>query len=157
MIEASNAQIAFQNSGGIRTDIPKGKITMEQVYTLLPFDNVLVIMDLTGKDILDLLEQSATLEKGILQTSGIRVKYDMTRPIGSRVIEVFVGNEPLDLNKVYRVVTNDFLAAGGDKFTAFTRGKNIVYGDMLRDVFVEYLKKHSPINPKVEGRSIIIK
>uniref|UniRef100_A0A7C3RN25 Bifunctional metallophosphatase/5'-nucleotidase n=1 Tax=Dictyoglomus thermophilum TaxID=14 RepID=A0A7C3RN25_DICTH len=157
MLEASNAQIAFQNSGGIRTDIPKGKITMEQVYTLLPFDNVLVIMDLTGKDILDLLEQSATLEKGILQTSGIRVKYNMTRPIGSRVIEVFVGNEPLDLNKVYRVVTNDFLAAGGDKFTAFTRGKNIIYGDMLRDVFVEYLKKHSPINPKVEGRSIIIK
>ncbi|WP_273334430.1 bifunctional metallophosphatase/5'-nucleotidase [Dictyoglomus turgidum] len=157
MLEASKAQIAFQNSGGIRIDIPKGKITMEQVYSLLPFDNVLVEMDLTGKDILDLLEQSATLEKGILQVAGIKVKYDMKRPIGSRVIEVFVNEEPLNPNKVYRVVTNDFLAAGGDKFIAFTRGKNIIYGDMLRDVFVEYLKKHSPISPKVEGRSIVIK
>ncbi|ACK43066.1 MULTISPECIES: bifunctional metallophosphatase/5'-nucleotidase [Dictyoglomus] len=157
MLEASKAQIAFQNSGGIRIDIPKGKITMEQVYSLLPFDNVLVEMDLTGKDILDLLEQSATLEKGILQVAGIKVKYDMKRPIGSRVIEVFVNEEPLNPNKVYRVVTNDFLAAGGDKFIAFTRGKNITYGDMLRDVFVEYLKKHSPISPKVEGRSIVIK
>lgn len=157
MLEASKAQIAFQNSGGIRIDIPKGKITMEQVYSLLPFDNVLVEMDLTGKDILDLLEQSATLEKGILQVAGIKVKYDMKRPVGSRVIEVFVNEEPLNPNKVYRVVTNDFLAAGGDKFTAFTRGKNITYGDMLRDVFVEYLKKHSPISPKVEGRSIVIK
>lgn len=138
-------------------DIPKGKITMEQVYSMLPFDNVLVEMDLTGKDILDLLEQSATLEKGILQVAGIKVKYDMRRPVGSRVIEVLIKDEPLDPNKVYRVVTNDFLAAGGDKFTAFTRGKNITYGDMLRDVFVEYLKKHSPISPKVEGRSIIIK
>ncbi|MCX7720552.1 MAG: bifunctional metallophosphatase/5'-nucleotidase [Dictyoglomus thermophilum] len=157
MLEASKAQIAFQNSGGIRMDIPKGKITMEQVYSMLPFDNVLVEMDLTGKDILDLLEQSATLEKGILQVAGIKVKYDMRRPVGSRVIEVLIKDEPLDPNKVYRVVTNDFLAAGGDKFTAFTRGKNITYGDMLRDVFVEYLKKHSPISPKVEGRSIIIK
>jgi len=122
-------------------DIPKGKITMEQVYSMLPFDNVLVEMDLTGKDILDLLEQSATLEKGILQVAGIKVKYDMRRPVGSRVIEVLIKDEPLDPNKVYRVVTNDFLAAGGDKFTAFTRGKNITYGDMLRDVFVEYLKK----------------
>lgn len=157
MLEASKAQIAFQNSGGIRVDIPKGKITMEQVYSLLPFDNVLVEMDLKGKDILDLLEQSATLEKGILQVAGIKVKYDMRKPVGSRVIEVLVNGEPLDLEKTYRIVTNDFLAAGGDKFTAFTKGKNVTYGDMLRDVFAEYLKKHSPIEPKVEGRSIIIK
>ncbi|MGB9857042.1 MAG: bifunctional metallophosphatase/5'-nucleotidase [Dictyoglomaceae bacterium] len=157
MREAVSADIAFQNSGGIRTDIQKGPITMELVYTLLPFDNVLVTMDLTGKQILQLLEQSATLQKGILQVSGIRVKYDMTKPVGQRVVEVYVGDKPLELDKVYRVVTNDFLAAGGDNFVTFKEGKNLVYGDMLRDVFVEYLKKHSPISPKVEGRSVIIK
>jgi 2',3'-cyclic-nucleotide 2'-phosphodiesterase (5'-nucleotidase family) len=157
MREAVSADIAFQNSGGIRTDIQKGPITMELVYTLLPFDNVLVTMDLTGKQILQLLEQSATLEKGILQQSGLKVKYDMTKPVGKRVVEVFVGDKPLELDKVYKVVTNDFLAAGGDNFVTFKEGKNLVYGDMLRDVFIEYLKKHSPISPKVEGRSIIIK
>jgi len=157
MREAVSADIAFQNSGGIRTDIQKGPITMELVYTLLPFDNVLVTMDLTGKQILQLLEQSATLQKGILQQSGLKVKYDMTKPVGQRVVEVFVGDKPLELDKVYKVVTNDFLAAGGDNFVTFKEGKNLVYGDMLRDVFIEYLKKHSPISPKVEGRSIIIK
>jgi 2',3'-cyclic-nucleotide 2'-phosphodiesterase (5'-nucleotidase family) len=157
MREAVSADIAFQNSGGIRTDIQKGLITMELVYTLLPFDNVLVTMDLTGKQILQLLEQSATLQKGILQQSGLKVKYDMTKPVGQRVVEVFVGDKPLELDKVYKVVTNDFLAAGGDNFVTFKEGKNLVYGDMLRDVFIEYLKKHSPISPKVEGRSIIIK
>jgi 2',3'-cyclic-nucleotide 2'-phosphodiesterase (5'-nucleotidase family) len=157
MREAVSADIAFQNSGGIRTDIQKGPITMELVYTLLPFDNVLVTMDLTGKQILQLLEQSATLQKGILQQSGLKVKYDMTKPVGQRVVEVFVGEKPLELDKVYKVVTNDFLAAGGDNFVTFKEGKNLVYGDMLRDVFIEYLKKHSPISPKVEGRSIIIK
>ena len=156
MREAVSADIAFQNSGGIRTDIQKGPITMELVYTLLPFDNVLVTMDLTGKQILQLLEQSATLQKGILQQSGLKVKYDMTKPVGQRVVEVFVGDKPLELDKVYKVVTNDFLAAGGDNFVTFKEGKNLVYGDMLRDVFIEYLKKHSPISPKVEGRSIII-
>lgn len=157
MREATSADIAFQNSGGIRTDINKGPITMELVYTLLPFDNVLVVMDLTGAQILKLLEQSATLEKGILQQSGLKVKYDMTKPKGQRVLEVFVGDKPLELDKVYKVVTNDFLAAGGDNFVTFKEGKNLVYGDMLRDVFIEYLKKHSPISPKIEGRSIIIK
>ncbi|MEN2983910.1 MAG: bifunctional UDP-sugar hydrolase/5'-nucleotidase [Dictyoglomaceae bacterium] len=157
MREATKADIAFQNSGGIRTDINKGPITMELVYTLLPFDNVLVVMDLTGAQILKLLEQSATLEKGILQQSGLKVKYDMRKPIGQRVVEVLVGDKPLELDKVYKVVTNDFLAAGGDNFVTFKEGKNLVYGDMLRDVFVEYLKKYSPISPKVEGRSVIIK
>ncbi len=157
MRKAASADISFQNSGGIRTDINKGPITMELVYTLLPFDNVLVVMELTGEQVLKLLEQSAKLEKGILQQSGLKVKYDMTKSVGQRVVEVFVGDKPLELDKIYKVVTNDFLAAGGDNFITFKEGKNLVYGDMLRDVFVEYLKKHSPISPGVEGRSIIIK
>jgi len=157
MREATSADIAFQNSGGIRTDIPKGPITMELVYTLLPFDNVVVTMELTGKQILQLLEQSAKLEKGILQQSGLKVTYDMRKPVGQRVVEVLVGDKPLELDKVYIVATNDFLAAGGDNFVTFKEGKNLVYWDMLRDIFVEYLKKHSPIAPKIDGRSIIIK
>jgi 2',3'-cyclic-nucleotide 2'-phosphodiesterase (5'-nucleotidase family) len=50
------------------------------------------------------------------------------------------------------VVTNDFLAAGGDKVSALRDGKNITYGDTLLDALVTYLKKHSPVSPGVEGR-----
>jgi 2',3'-cyclic-nucleotide 2'-phosphodiesterase (5'-nucleotidase family) len=150
-----NADIAFLNSGAIRTNIPQGKITLEQVFTLLPFDNNLVTMKLTGKQILKILEQDARMEHGILQVSGIKVQYDLSEPVGSRVKEVYIGTGPLELNKTYTVTTVDFLAVGGDKFSTFKQGRNIVYGKALRDIFVSHLKKHSPVFPMIEGRIII--
>jgi len=156
MREASGAEIAFQNGGGIRVDLPSGKITMEMVYTLLPFDNQLVTMDLKGKQIVAVLEWSVASGSKILQVSGINVTYDMSRPPGSRVTAVQIHNEPLKLDADYRVVTNDFLAAGGDRFQVFMEGKNPVFGDPIRDAFTAYLRKHTPVNPQVENRVIFI-
>jgi 2',3'-cyclic-nucleotide 2'-phosphodiesterase (5'-nucleotidase family) len=155
MRKTINADIAFLNSGAIRTNIPQGKITLEQVFTLLPFDNNLVTMKLTGKQILKILEQDARMERGILQVSGIKIQYDLSEPAGSRVKEVYIGISPLDPNKTYTVTTVDFLAVGGDKFSTFKEGRNIVYGKALRDIFVSYLKEHSPVFPMIEGRIII--
>ncbi|MCX5834559.1 MAG: bifunctional UDP-sugar hydrolase/5'-nucleotidase [Deltaproteobacteria bacterium] len=155
MKTATGAAIAFQNSGGIRTNIPKGRITLEQVHTLLPFDNLLISVDLTGEQILKILEQSATLEHGILQVSGLRVVINTDKPGGSRVRQVTVGDHPLEPKKLYRVTTNDFLAAGGDKYASFKEGKHAVLGEALRDGFIKYLREHSPVNPRVEGRIVI--
>ncbi|MCX7727767.1 MAG: 5'-nucleotidase C-terminal domain-containing protein, partial [Chitinispirillaceae bacterium] len=156
--EWSGADIAFYNSGGIRIDINKGVINMELVHLLLPFDNTGVVMELAGTQILEVLEQSATLEKGVLQQSGLKVKYDIKKPIGKRVVEVCVGDTLLSTDKIYRVATNDFLAAGGDNFLTFKKGKKLLSEKkMVRDIFVEYLKKQSPISPQVEGRIIIMR
>jgi 2',3'-cyclic-nucleotide 2'-phosphodiesterase (5'-nucleotidase family) len=152
MREAEKADIAFHNSGGIRADVPAGKITLEQLYAVLPFDDVLMSMDLTGKQILLILEQNAAMERGVLQVSGLKVKYDLTRPVGKRVVKVEVGGRPLRPDKSYRVVTTDFVAAGGEKFATFREGKNVRYGDDMRDALVAYLKRHSPVRPEVEGR-----
>jgi 2',3'-cyclic-nucleotide 2'-phosphodiesterase (5'-nucleotidase family) len=154
MREAAGADVAIQNNGGIRTTIPKGKITMEQVYMLLPFDNNLMTMDLTGAQIIGLLEQNAKTE-GMLQVSGLKVVYDMTAEEGSRVKELTIGGKPADRSRTYRVTTNDFLAAGGDRFDIFRAGKNAVIGDNVRDAFLDYLKKHSPVNPRTEGRIVV--
>lgn len=154
MREATGAEIAFQNGGGIRADVPKGKITLNQVYTLLPFDNDLVTMDLTGSQVLSLLEKSVATEERILQVSGLSVEYDMTKPPGHRVKAVLVSGRPLEPDRGYRVVTNDFLAAGGDRFQVFGEGKNPVYGDSLRDAFLIYLQKHSPVSPHIENRVV---
>ncbi|MGZ3593685.1 MAG: 5'-nucleotidase C-terminal domain-containing protein, partial [Syntrophales bacterium] len=124
-------------------------------FTLLPFDNVLVTMKLTGKKILEILEQNATLEHGILQMSGMEIRYDTSEPVGSRVREVYIGRRPLDPEKTYTLTTVDYLAAGGDAFSPFKEGKNIMYGMALRDVLLSYLERHSPISPRVEGRIII--
>jgi 5'-nucleotidase/UDP-sugar diphosphatase len=156
MKQETGSSIAFFNSGGLKITIPRGKITMEKIYELLPYDNVIMTMDLTGKQIQELLEHGATLPHGgILQASGISVTYDLKKPVGKRVANISVGNSPLNLMNVYTVTTNDFLAAGGDGYTTFKEGRNIRYGDNLRDVFVEYIKKHSPVDPKIEGRIVI--
>lgn len=153
--EDSRADLAFFNGGGIRADIPKGKIILEQIYTTLPFDNVVVTMDLTGEQILQLLEQNAGMENKILQCSGLRVHYDMSRPFGSRVTGALVGDQPIRSGMNYRVATNDFLAAGGDHFTVFQQGTNLTYGKLIRDVVVLYLKTHCPVHPSIEGRITI--
>ncbi|MGD1153167.1 MAG: bifunctional UDP-sugar hydrolase/5'-nucleotidase [Syntrophales bacterium] len=155
MRKKTGTDIAFINSGAIRNNIPKGRITLEQVFILLPFDNILVTMKLTGKHILEILEQNAKLEHGILQVSGMEIRYDISEPAGSRVREVYIGRRSLDPEKTYALTTIDFLAAGGDAFSPFKEGKNIMYGTALRDVFVSYLEKHSPISPQIEGRIIM--
>jgi len=155
MQKKTGTDMAFINSGAIRNNIPKGRITLEQVFTLLPFDNILVTMKLTGKQILEILEQNAKLEHDILQVSGMEIRYDLSEPAGSRVREVYIGRRVLDTEKTYTVTTIDFLAAGGDAFSPFKEGNNIVYGTALRDVIVSYLEKHSPISPRIEGRIIM--
>ncbi|MDD5232354.1 MAG: bifunctional UDP-sugar hydrolase/5'-nucleotidase [Syntrophales bacterium] len=157
MRNAAGAQIAFQNSGGIRTDIPRGKITMEQVFTALPFDNYIVAIDLTGRRIMQILERNARADHGLLQVSGLRVAYDMRNEPGTRLAEVSLNGVPLDPERLYRVAVNDFLAAGGDGLAEFREGKNIEYGDDLREAVVRYLRDRSPVNPKIEGRINIIR
>lgn len=182
MREASGAEIAFQNGGGIRANLNTGKITQELVYTVLPFDNQLVSMDLTGDQIVQLLEKSGSTENKILQVSGLSVAYDMRKPKGARIQSVKILEEnpsktsgqkappgarsaasspssyvPIRPEKIYRVVTNDFLAAGGDQFVTFKEGKKIVYGENLRDILTAYLGNHSPVTQQVEERITFLK
>ena len=158
MREASGAAIVFVNSGGLKSCIPKGAITMEKVFELLPYDNVIITMRLSGKQIWDILEQSARIgHGGLLQVSGIRMTFDMTQPAGSRVRNVQVGNRPLRDDDHYTVATNDFLAAGGDNYVTFKEGTAVLFGDDLRETFVTYLKNHSPVSPRREGRITIVK
>jgi 5'-nucleotidase/UDP-sugar diphosphatase len=155
MRKAAGSEIAIQNNGGLRTTIPAGKITLEQVYTLLPFDNNLMTMDLTGAQIADILEYNAKTE-GMLQVSGLKVVYDLSAPEGSRVKELNIGGKRADRSRVYRVTTNDFLAAGGDRFGMFREGKNTVIGDDIREAVLDYLKKNSPVSPRIEGRIVVM-
>jgi len=155
MRKAAASEVAFQNNGGLRTTIPAGKITLEQVYTLLPFDNNLMTMDLTGAQIVDILEYNAKTD-GMLQVAGLKVLYDLSAPEGSRVKELVIGAKPVDRARVYRVTTNDFLAAGGDRFGMFREGKNAAIGNDLREAVLDYLKKYSPVSPKIEGRIVVM-
>ncbi len=147
-----SVDIAFTNPGGLRADIliPEGAeppytITWGQTFDVLPFGNTLYLMDLTGAQIQTLLDQSANLYKGILQTSGASWYWyndcGCNTPSAWGAYGVMVDGEPLDRDEVYRVVTNDFLAGGQDGWVTFAQGTNRwnTYYDM-QEGFVEYIQ-----------------
>ena len=147
-----SVDIAFTNPGGLRADIviPDGaflpyEITWGQTFDVLPFGNILYMIDLTGAQIQTLLDQSANLYKGILQTSGASWYWyndcNCNTPTAWGAYGITVGGQPLERDKVYRVVTNDFLAGGQDGWTTFAEGTNRwnTYYDM-QQAFVEYIE-----------------
>jgi 2',3'-cyclic-nucleotide 2'-phosphodiesterase (5'-nucleotidase family) len=163
-----SVDVAFTNAGGLRADIkaPAGaalpySITWGDTFNVLPFANTLFLMDLTGEQIQSLLNQAATLYKGILQSGGITWRWyndcGCATPTESYAFDVRIGGRLLDPAATYRVVTNNFLATGGDGFAAFNLGTNRwdTYYDMQLGVN-EYIQFYNetvgPIDHQVEGR-----
>lgn len=153
-LDGQPADIAMHNNGGIRAALPKGPISYGQLYAVLPFDNQLMALDLTGAQVLRILEHSVSSRPGNMQVAGMTFRFDMSRPAGDRILEATVGGESLDPARLYRVVTIDYLASGGDGQETFQEGINPAYGDTEVWVVAHYIRDHSPVHPKVEGRII---
>ena len=135
---------AFMNPGGIRADLDQGDITWGEAYNIQPFGNSLVTMDMTGKQIKDVLEQqwSGSYPK-MLQISGLNYTWDKNAPIGQRIVEITDENgNPLNPEQIYSVALNNFIATGGDGFTVFKEGTNVVTGPIDLDAMVEYIKNY---------------
>ncbi len=149
--ESAQAVAAFMNPGGVRADIDPGPITYGNLYETQPFGNQVVTLTLTGRQLLDLLEQqwANTSKPAVLSVSGLSYAYDDSAPPGEKVIadSVRIGGEPLDEVAVYRVSTNNFLASGGDGFTTFTRGTDTTVGPTDLDALETYLRNRGPVEP----------
>lgn len=155
MRESAGTQIAFQNAGGIRADLPKGDLTVGNVFLIMPFDNTIVTSEMTGQQIKDVLEQSVTLYKGMMQTSGLKVKYDSSKPEYSRIVEITLEDgTPLEMDKTYTVATNDFLSGGQDGFKTLGEVEWVNTYELVRDVMIEAIKQANQIAPTIEGRMI---
>jgi len=177
MKNASGSDIALINGGTIRTSIREGEVRVKDVYSVLPFDNYIVAIKLTGQQIYEALEHGVSaVEKGegrFPQVSGLTLKYSMSSPPGKRVTEVLVNGKALELRKEYVVATNDFLAAGGDGYRAFgdavkssrdfavtggtMTGEKLVFTDAgrwLRDVVIGYIKDRREISPSADERIV---
>ena len=123
MRAAAGADAALINGGSIRTSLHRGKVKAKDIYAALPFDNYLVAIRLTGRQLRQALEHgvSGLEDKAgrFPQVSGLSFTYSRSAPVGSRVREVLVQGQPLDPGRRYVVATNDFLAAGGDGYLSF--------------------------------------
>ena len=138
MREATGAEIAFHNRTGIRADLAKGPLRLRDLYQVSPFRNTLVTMKLKGREIVELLTHALSHPKVLLEVSGIELNRSLT--------EIQVGKRPLDRDRDYLVVTNSFLAKGGDAHSTFTRGRE--GKDTLLDLLEIHkaaVRKSSPV------------
>lgn len=148
---------AITNSGGLRQDIDAGNVTVGNLISAFPFPNTVVKVELKGAAIRKLFEHAASLSNGILQVSKqVVFVYSEKNPKGSKVISIHINGKPLDDNKIYKVLTNNFLADGGDGYTEF---KNAITKKNTQEVLLEnmkkYLKTFSVYTPILEGRIVV--
>jgi 5'-nucleotidase len=165
--QSAGAQIALMNPGGIRANLTyannpggeaPGQVTYGEAFTVQPFNNLVVTQTFTGAQIKDVLEQQFPIVNGaltlrILQVSaGFTYTYNSTLPAGSRISNIALNGTPIDPAASYQVTTNDFLANGGDGFTALTAGTNRVTAPGFDvDALVAYLGT-GPIPPGPANR-----
>jgi 2',3'-cyclic-nucleotide 2'-phosphodiesterase/3'-nucleotidase len=156
MRQQSNADFAFQNGGGLRTSIPTGEITVGKLWEVIPFDNTLIQMDLPGSQVLSILQHGINNPHiGSIQYSGMKVAYDLS---GQRIAKVTLPDgSVLNPEKTYRVVTNDFMAEGGDGYNMFREGRNTSDTHrFVRDMLIEAIKKTKTLDCKGDDRFQVI-
>jgi 5'-nucleotidase len=156
MVEFTGADVALTNGGGIRASIPAGDITVGDVITVLPFGNYVVTIDVTGAEIVEALEHGLSAYPETLgafpHIAGMNVVFDPSQEAGSRVVEVTIGGEELDMEATYSLATNDFLAAGGDDYTMFGGKELTALYPGLDEILVEYIREYGTEGSPVEGR-----
>ncbi len=160
------AEIAFMNPGGVRADLlypaaadepQDGIVTYGEAFTVQPFSNSLVVMDLTGAQIETLLEQQWVMGKDpkILQVSeGFTYTHSLSAPVGAKVdpATIKLGGVPVVADQTYRVTVNSFLASGGDGFTVLAEGTDRLGGANDLDALADYFADNSPISPPALDR-----
>ncbi|MGO4851204.1 bifunctional metallophosphatase/5'-nucleotidase [Phaeovulum sp. W22_SRMD_FR3] len=161
-VKAQGVQIAIQNGGGVRASIDGGQVTMGEVLTVLPFQNTLSTFQAKGSTVLAALENGVSqVEEGggrFPQVAGIKFAFDPTKPAGERISDVMVAEGdafvPLDPEKVYGLVSNNYVRTGGDGYKVFDTESSNAYdfGPDLADVTAEYLAKSNGYTPYVDGR-----
>ncbi|NMR34815.1 bifunctional NAD pyrophosphatase/5'-nucleotidase [Chryseobacterium aquaticum] len=141
-----NVDAALINIGGIRTTIGKGDILLRNVFEVMPFENEVIIVKIKGTDLQGLFDYYA--------------KNQVNNPVSHLYIETnngklsktLIDGKPVNPSQEYYIATSDYLALGGDNMKFFSKGELIPTGIKLRDLFIEYFKKSSEIDPKEEIR-----
>jgi 5'-nucleotidase len=166
----AGAQVALNNPGGVRININQGPISVATVYELLPFANTLVTLPLKGSDLVKVLEDGADYQvsrygtdpdNAYIYVSGVRFTLELAEPKGQRITEVEVKTTggayaPVDPEAEYKVVVNNFMAAGGDRYDTLKEASG-KYDTGFNDaeVFMEYIRDKTLVNLPEERIRVI--
>ncbi len=142
------------NNGGFRTSMNKGPVTKGKIFEIMPFDNYLVILKLTGQqmeELLNYIKEKSSMSnsrKSGVPVSGIRVKIT-----DNKISRCMINNLEFDKNKSYHVLTTDYLAKGGDNMHFFKHSENHMNtGVLLRDAIIDYISEINEIGLKIEAK-----
>lgn len=150
----AGSEVALTNAGGLRADLPEGDLDHGRVLDAFPFLNTSVTLELSGRNLKAALEQGFSLKAGMVQVSGLRARYDLARPAGSRLSDLEVAGQPAEDAKLYRVTTNSFLAEGGDGYAALKQGRLIASDPQISEVLSDHIKKVGTVSPPAAGRLV---
>jgi len=156
MREYAQTDIAFANSGGFRKDLYAGSITVRDIWEIFPFSNHFVTFQASGKMLRGMIAWQANRKVELMEVSGMRYRYDSSKPSGRKVLSIEVNGAPLDDNRMYSVVTNEYVAGHLHNFFGIPE-KDIRVTELEKidhEVFVEAVKKQKIIASRVEGRIV---
>ncbi|MGL5440221.1 MAG: bifunctional metallophosphatase/5'-nucleotidase [Filifactoraceae bacterium] len=155
----TKADVVMINGGGIRASIPAGDITMGDMLTVFPYGNTIMVKDVKGVDIVGALEHGTSeypKEKGAFpHISGLTFTLDISKPSGERVSDVKIAGVEVDMNKIYSLATNDFMAAGGDGYNMLKSYPIKAEYNTLMDTLLDYIKEVGIVEGKFETRIIV--
>jgi 2',3'-cyclic-nucleotide 2'-phosphodiesterase (5'-nucleotidase family) len=156
MRKNTGAGIALLNAGCLRASIDIGPITVEDVFKVMPYANEIVIVEMTGREILRALSRSVIGNRddedgGFLHVSGIKIRIKDHR---IEKVELDEGRGLIGLDSFYQVAITDFLASGGDGYSIFTTKKSLATGLPLRELIVDNIRSKGTVSAKIEGRIV---
>lgn len=133
---------AYQNGGGVRANFAEGELNIGSVYEVLPFDNSVAVLEMTGDQVTALFEKAATnVGAGAMAqvSSNVSVTFNAAE---ETLVSLTINGEEVDPDEVYTVATNSYLASGGDGYDIFKEGTNFYdTSTMQRDAFIDYVKE----------------
>ena len=125
--------VAFTNTGGIRINqIPQGNVTRGKIFELMPFDNLIVVQELTGSQLLEFLNMTAA--RGGWPVAGLTMQIK-----DKKAVNVKINGQPLVADKTYLVANSDYVANGGDDASVLRRIPQLNKGYLLRDALFDYI------------------
>jgi 5'-nucleotidase / UDP-sugar diphosphatase len=157
MLEMTDADFSFLNLGGIRGEIKQGPITYRDVFNVMPFDNQIVSFVADGEFLKNIIEMRVSSSRHGLRVAGVNVVFSKKRENYDRITSLYIGGEPWQKDKIYKITTTDFLMQGNAGLAMLTKvpEKDITrIENNLRDVIVDYIKQNTPVSAKLDDRWI---
>jgi 2',3'-cyclic-nucleotide 2'-phosphodiesterase/3'-nucleotidase len=138
----------------LRKDLPAGDILVVDILDTYPFVDAIIVKKMSGDQIRRALEQSLTLERGLLQLSGLELRYDLTRPEGQRIVSLARNGRAVADGDRYTVAAPGFLAEGGDLYDSFGESAVIRSGEKVSDIMIGYFRDREIVSVPVRGRQV---